>query len=259
MTRALLTDDDPPAFCLERPNGASAFLFACDHASARFPKVLGDLGVTAHERARHIAWDIGIAGVARELSRRLDACVVLQNYSRLVIDVNRPPRAPSSILTLSERTRVPGNEGLDEAELVRREREIFTPYHDCIREQLDERLRTQRATALCTLHSFTPRYLDVEREWHAGVLYNRDDRLARVLLEALRSEPALTVGDNQPYSASDSTDYTLVVHGERRGIPCVELEIRQDLIADEAGQIAWASRLARLLPAAYESALGVRY
>jgi predicted N-formylglutamate amidohydrolase len=257
MTRVLLTDGDPPAFCLERPDGASAYLFACDHASATFPKALGDLGLTTHERVRHIAWDIGIAGVARELSRRLDACVVLQNYSRLVIDANRPPRAPSSILTLSERTRVPGNEGLGEAAIAEREREIFAPYHDCIRERLDERLRAKRPTALCTLHSFTPSYLDVEREWHAGVLYNRDDRLARALLEALRSDPALAVGDNQPYSASDDTDYTLVVHGERRSIPCVELEIRQDLIADTAGQIAWAARLARLLPEAYESALGV--
>jgi predicted N-formylglutamate amidohydrolase len=259
MTRVLLRADEPQAFSLERSAGTSAYFLACDHASAAFPAALGDLGLDERARAQHIAWDIGIAGVTRLLSKQLDACAVLQNYSRLVIDANRPPRTPTSILTVSERTRIPGNEGLGEADLEQREREIFVPYHDCIRAQLDERLRAQRPTVLCTMHSFTPSFMDVGREWHVGVLYNRDTRIARALLDALRSDEALVVGDNQPYSASDATDYTLIVHGERRSIPCVELEIRQDLIADEAGQSAWATRLAKLLPNVYESGLGMPY
>ena len=255
MSRMLLRADEPAAFSLERSGGASAFFLTCDHASARFPAALGDLGLDERERARHIAWDIGIAGVTRQLSKQLDACAVLQNYSRLVIDANRPPRTPTSILAVSERTRIPGNEGLGETAIEQREGEIFVPYHDCIRAQLDERLRAKRPTVLCAMHSFTPSFMDVARQWHVGVLYNRDTRMAHALLDALRADPALVVGDNQPYSASDDTDYTMVVHGERRSIPCVELEIRQDLIADEAGQIAWATRLARLLPNAYDSAL----
>jgi predicted N-formylglutamate amidohydrolase len=259
MTRVLLQADEPEAYSLEHSAGSSAFFLACDHASATFPAALGDMGLDERERARHIAWDIGIAGVTRQLSKQLDACAVLQNYSRLVIDANRPPRTPTSILAVSERTRIPGNEGLSEADIEQREREIFIPYHDCIRAQLDERLRAQRPTVLCAMHSFTPSFMDVGREWHVGVLYNRDTRIAHALLDALRSDEALVVGDNEPYSASDATDYTMIVHGEHRSIPCVELEIRQDLIEDEAGQIAWATRLAQLLPNVYERALNKPY
>jgi predicted N-formylglutamate amidohydrolase len=259
MTRALLHTDEPAAFSLERAAGRSAWLLVCDHASATIPRALGDLGVSANERTRHIAWDIGAAGVTRKLAERLDACAVLQSYSRLVIDANRPPRAPTSIVTVSERTRVPGNEGLSEAQISEREREIFTPYHDCIRDRMDERLLAKRPTALCSVHSFTASFMDVARAWHVGVLYNREARIARALLELLREDPSLVVGDNQPYSASESTDYTIVTHGERRNLPCVELEIRQDLISDPAGQAAWAERLAHLLPKAYERGLGIPY
>jgi predicted N-formylglutamate amidohydrolase len=242
---------DPPAFRVERPAGASPFFLTCDHASQRLPARLGTLGLSEEELGRHIAWDLGIAGVARRLSARLDAFLIEQGTSRLAIDANRPPGAPDSIVSRSDGTSIPGNQGLSPEEVARRVREIFRPYHDRIAEALDERDRAGRITVLVTLHSFTPSLDGVARPWHAGVLYQRDPRLAHRLLALLRAEPGLVVGDNQPYAASDATDYTLVVHGERRGLPHVELELRQDLISDEAGQALWAARLAVLLERAF--------
>jgi predicted N-formylglutamate amidohydrolase len=247
----LLRADDPPAFCCERSAGASDYVLTADHASRRLPASLGDLGVASEALTTHIAWDVGIAEVARRVSERLDACLILQSYSRLVIDANRTPRTAQSIVTLSERTRVPGNQELTQSDIERREREIFFPYHQCIQEALDQRSARERPIALCSLHSFTPSFHGVARPWQIGVLYNRDARLGHALLELLREDPALVVGDNQPYAVSDETDYTVVVHAERRGIPYVEIEIRQDLITGEAGQVSWAERLADLLPRIY--------
>ena len=131
-----------------------------------------------------------------------------------------------------------------------RAREIFAPYHDAIARQLDERKRAGRRTVLISLHSFTPVYGGLARPWQVGVLYNRDAAFARVLLDLLRGERDLTVGDNEPYTVDDETDYTIPVHGEQRGIPHVAIEIRQDLIGAEDGQRLWADRLAKLLPMA---------
>jgi predicted N-formylglutamate amidohydrolase len=141
--------------------------------------------------------------------------------------------------------------GRAQAEL--RAREIFHPYHDQIRHELDRRREMRRPSILVAVHSFTPVFLDIARPWHVGVLFNRDPRLADPLLRLLRDEGDLVVGCNQPYAVSDLSDYSIVQHGERRGIPHVELEIRQDLIADDAGQIAWADRFSRLLTAACQS------
>jgi predicted N-formylglutamate amidohydrolase len=243
----LLCDDDPPVYALERPGGSSPVLLVCDHAGRAIPRMLGDLGVSQQELATHVAWDLGIAGLGRRLSARLDAFLIQHCYSRLVIDVNRPPGSAESIVTLSERTRVPGNAGLSPAQVQQRREELFEPYHRRIREELERRVRDPRASVLVALHSFTPRYMDVARRWHAGVLYGRDPRLGRALLEELRSDASLVVGDNEPYAVSDETDFTIVAHGERRGIPHVELEIRQDLLADDEGQERWSERLAAAL------------
>ena len=164
--------------------------------------------------------------------------------------MNRPPGVPSSISTRSEDTDIPGNLDVDAADAARRRHELFDPYHDRIEDELERRAAAGLATVLVTVHSFTPVYAGFVRPWHAGVLYQRDARLARPLLELLAAEGDLVVGDNEPYAVADDTDYAVVVHGERRGIPHVELEMRQDLIEDEAGQEAWAARLARLLPTA---------
>ena len=228
----------------------SPFLITCDHAGRQLPRSLGSLGLPESELSRHIAWDIGAAGVARFLAAELGAFVILQTYSRLVIDCNRPLGVPSSIATLSEETVIPGNRNIGPEDAERRARAIFTPYHDRIRDELERRARTQQPTVLVAMHSFTPIYKGIARPWHVGILYNRDARLPHALLGLLKRDPALEVGDNEPYAVSDTSDYGVIEHGERRGIPYVEIEIRQDLVSDEAGQIGWARRFAGLLPEA---------
>ena len=248
----LLDPDEPPPFTVEHAEGASPFFLTADHAGRLLPQRLGDLGVSAAERERHIAWDIGIAGVSRRLAGKLDAFLILQTYSRLAIDCNRSPGVPSSICILSELTEIPGNRDLSPAQREMRIRELFEPYDRRIAAELDRRKAAARPTVLIAMHSFTPVFKGTARPWHVGVLYHRDPRFAQIVMDVLRSEGDLVVGDNEPYSISDETDYGVPVHGERRGLPHVELEIRQDLILDEAGQTAWAERLARLLPQAYD-------
>jgi predicted N-formylglutamate amidohydrolase len=249
-TETLLAADEPAPVIDYRPAGGSPFLLVCDHAGRRIPRRLHDLELNEAERTRHVAWDIGIEGVARALADRLDATLIMQPYSRLVIDCNRPPGSPTSIAPTSEATRVPGNENVSAHEAELRLREIFTPYHQSIARHLDARQSAGRRTILISLHSFTPSYHGVARPWQAGVLYHRYRALAAALLAQLRGERDLVVGDNEPYAVSDDTDYTIPVHGEQRGIPHVAIEIRQDLIAEESGQRQWAERLAALLPRA---------
>jgi predicted N-formylglutamate amidohydrolase len=246
----LLSPDDVDPFDVQGVDGRSPFFIICDHAGRAIPRSLGSLGLSEEQLATHIAWDIGAAGVARRLGASLGAYTVCQRYSRLVIDCNRPLGAADSIAPRSERTLIPGNQTVGPDAAQERAREIFHPYHDEIGRALDERAAKGRLTILVAMHSFTPVFLDVPRPWHVGVLYNRDARLANPLLRALRDEGDLVVGDNEPYAVGDLTDYSIVHHGERRGLPHVELEIRQDLIADGQGQDGWAARLARLLSVA---------
>lgn len=249
-TSNLLGPGDPAAFELSRLNSASPFLLIADHAGRAIPAALGALGLSPTDLDRHIAWDIGIAGLAERLSEQLDATLIKQNYSRLVIDCNRPLNAPDSIAALSESTSIPGNEQVSEQQRAQRIGEIFQPYHQAISETLAARAAAKQATLLISLHSFTPVYKGFVRPWHAGVLYHRDVRLAAVLLNLLRAEGDLVVGDNEPYAVSDATDYSIPVYGEQGGLLHVEIEIRQDLIESERGQLVWAERLARLLPLA---------
>jgi predicted N-formylglutamate amidohydrolase len=248
---ALLEPDEPDPVTLDNEAGDSVFFLTCEHAGRAFPRRLGTLGLLEAETLRHIAWDIGIGAVGRKLSRLLNAAVILQTYSRLVIDCNRDPNVPTSIPEISENTEIPGNRGLDEAERAARVDAIFRPYHNAIAAALDRRTAANRASVLVALHSFTPVFKGAPRPWHVAVLFNRDPRLAHALAQLLRAEGDLMVGENEPYQVSDLSDYTVPVHGERRGLPHVEIEIRQDLIADPAGQKGWAERLARLLPAAH--------
>ncbi len=247
----LLGPDEPSPAILTNKSGPSLFFFTCDHGGRAFPRRLGRLGISEPDTFRHIAWDIGIAEVGRQLAATLDAALIVQTYSRLVIDCNRDPAVASSIPEISEDTAIPGNSGLSTAARTQRREAIFRPYHDQIAAALDARDALGRPSVLVALYSFTPVFRGVSRPWHVGVLFNRDARLARPLLELLRAEGDLVVGENEPYRVTDLTDYTVPVHGERRGLPHVEIEIRQDLIAEPAGQRAWAERLARLLPAAH--------
>jgi predicted N-formylglutamate amidohydrolase len=246
----LLTPNEPAALTIERPEGGSDFLLVCDHASRSIPRALGSLGLDDAHLASHVAWDIGAAGVARHMSSLLDATLILQNYSRLVIDCNRPPGSATSIPVQSEYARVTGNDGLMAGSARERAAAIFTPYHDAVSGVLDRRRDAGRRTLLVAVHSFTPVYLGKARPWHAGLMFRHDRRLGVALLELLRADAALCVGDNEPYAISDTTDYTLPFHGESRGLAHVGIEIRQDLLADETGQQSWAGRLAKLLSSA---------
>jgi predicted N-formylglutamate amidohydrolase len=251
MPDSLLAADEPAPVTVHNENGRSRFLIVADHAGNSMPRALCQLGVPEAERERHIAWDIGIAGLCRVVADALDATLVQQNYSRLVIDCNRTPGSETSILEISELTPIPGNMGLSEGQKVARMREIFRPYHDRIEAELDWRRQAGRPTALIAMHSFTPVFKGVARPWHVGVLYNRDPRFAHFLMALLKHEEGLVVGDNAPYSVTDASDYTIPVHGERRGLHHVAVEVRQDLIADDKGQCGWGPLLARLLAQAY--------
>jgi predicted N-formylglutamate amidohydrolase len=252
----LLAADEPPPFIESGLQGRSNFVIVVDHASRRIPRRLNDLGLPESELLRHIAWDIGALGVARQVAAALDAPLVAQNYSRLVIDCNRDPEVPTSIPRVSESTDIPGNQELSDADIAVRRAEIFEPYHRRIRALLDERAAAGRTTILVAQHSMTNIYLGVQREMHAAVLYNRDRRFAGLMLDRLRREAGLSIGDNQPYFVSDATDYTIPRHGEARGLPHVEIEIRQDLVADDAGQAEWARRITRALQDAEHVFLG---
>jgi predicted N-formylglutamate amidohydrolase len=242
----LAEKQDVPPVHENNTGSASPWFLTCDHYGREIPIGLGDLGLPESERARHIAWDVGIAGVADRLANHLGAHLIAQRYSRLVIDCNRPPSAPTSIPGVSEATIIPGNQGLSgEAAAVRRQA-IFDPYHARIADVIERRQRDQVPTLLVSLHSFTPVYAGCVRPWHIGTLYQRDTRLPALLLEMLRGEADLVVGDNEPYAVSDETDYTIPVHAEARGLIHTGIEIRQDLIAEPAGQQHWADRLARL-------------
>jgi predicted N-formylglutamate amidohydrolase len=256
INNRLLTLDDPHPVSVERPEGTSPFFLTCDHAGNRIPGRLGSLGVADDELRRHIAWDLGAAEVSRDLSARLDAILVLQTYSRLVIDCNRATDRPDSIATISEHTEIPGNRNLHPDQAAARAREIFQPYHDTIVRTLDARRAGGRDSVLVCVHSFTPVYKGDRRPWHLGLLYNRDARLARILEGLMAEDPDLCIGDNRPYAISDETDYTIPVHGERRGIPHIEIEIRHDLIETADGQRRWAERLEGWLTTALDRLRG---
>jgi predicted N-formylglutamate amidohydrolase len=245
-TDQLLGEGDIPPVHEVNAKGASPFLLIADHYGRVLPRALSDLGVAESELTRHIAWDIGIGGVADRLAKMLDAHLVAQRYSRLVIDCNRPPGAVSSIPVISEATAIHRNEGISEHEREARRREIFEPYHHRIDAVINGRLHDKRPIVLVSLHSFTPVYAGVARPWHIGALYNRDTVLPQLLLKHLRRQGDLVVGDNEPYAVNDLTDYTIPVHGEARGLITTGIEIRQDLIADQSGQQQWAERLARV-------------
>jgi predicted N-formylglutamate amidohydrolase len=255
----LLAADEPPAFAASGREGRSNFVIVVDHASSRIPRRLGNLGLAPAELLRHIAWDIGALAVARRVAEALDAPLVAQNYSRLVIDCNRDPSVASSIPVAGESIAIPGNIGLPPEEVSARRREIFDPYHAHVSALLDERLSAGRPTILIAQHSMTNLFKGERRRMHAAVLYNRDRRFAGLVLDALRREVDVHIADNEPYFVSDATDYTIPRHGEARGLPHVEIEVRQDLVGHEAGQAAWARRLTAALQEAERHLLaGVR-
>lgn len=252
-TRLLDADDGEPAI-VTNSGASSPFLLLGDHAGRGIPTRLADLGLSGADLNRHIACDIGVDGLGRELAARLDATFIAQRYSRLVIDCNRDPARPDSIPAESDATAIPGNRDLSDGDRRARIAEVFAPYHARIAAELDARAARGLPTLVVALHSFTPAMQGVARPWAFGVLHLGDSPFSDAMLAALRAEPdAPVVGDNAPYQMDD-VDFTVPRHAIGRGLDYVELEVRQDLLADPAGQQAVADRLARILPDA-----GARY
>lgn len=244
--------DWPPAIEIVNEHGSSDVVLLCEHASAHVPEEYNRLGLSETELHRHIGWDIGAAAVTRHLAELLDAPAFLGTYSRLLIDLNRPPEVsenganvPASIPLRSERTDIPGNVGIGADEIARRRARIFDPYHAFVASHLDQRPTT--GTRLVTIHSFTPLYMDEKRPWHCGVLFNKSWRFAERILCVLGAEEGLVLGANVPYTISEDADYAIPVHGEGRGLDSVLIEIRQDLISDDQTARQWAERLAKAL------------
>jgi predicted N-formylglutamate amidohydrolase len=236
-----------PVARIENARGRSPILLICEHASRDLPSRYGTLGLGAAELESHIAWDPGALGVARGLSRLLDAPLIHAAVSRLVLDLNRDPSAPDSIAALSERTAIPGNLDLDPAERARRVRDVYEAFHGRVDEFMKAPAAAGQIRAVVSMHSFTPIYRGVQRPWEIGLIFDRDERLARSVEAGLKRDASLNVGMNEPYSPADRVFHTLERHAERRGLAPLMIEIRNDLIRTEDGQASWANRLAPLL------------
>ena len=239
--------DDPSPVYVTNPGGACPLLLIGDHAGRAIPRRLDGLGLTPADMDTHIAWDIGVAGLGERLADRLDACFIRQTYSRLVIDCNRRPGAPAAMPEFSDGVTIPGNLGLDAETQAARRAEIYQPYQDAIAAELDR--RAGRPTILVSLHSFTPVMQGFVRPWRMGVLHRNDSVFSNRVLALLQGELGDAAGDNEPYRM-DETDNTVPLHADPRGLDYLELEVRQDLIAEAGGQDEIADLLARLLLAA---------
>ena len=243
--RALIGPGDPPVLEILNRQGQAPLQLVSDHASAAVPAVLGNLGLDRQHFQRHIAYDIGAARVTRLLAGEIDAPAVLAGYSRLVIDLNRPPGHPESILEASDGTRIPANQGLSEAAQEERMTRLFEPYHDAIHESLARLWRRGKPPLLLSIHSFSPDFGDDHRPWDIGVLWNRDPRIARPMIEKLGAL-GLHVGDNLPYSGLDLA-YTIDLHGTAAGLANCVVEINQDQVTDTEGVERWAGILAEVM------------
>lgn len=231
-------------FDLIVPENPSRWLITCDHATNRVPEWIngGDLGLPAAEMERHIAYDIGADGVTRRMANALDARAVLSNFSRLVIDPNRGEHDPTLVMRISDGAIIPANRHATEADKEDRLNRLYRPYHNALAD-----LAAQRDdTVICAVHSFTPQMQGKPpRPWEIGILYAEDDRLARPMIAACEAQ-GWCVGDNAPYIGYFPGD-AIDTHATPHARPNVLIELRQDLIADAAGQALWADRLAPIL------------
>jgi len=248
----LIDENDPAPYRALNTAGDPKFLLICDHASHAVPAHMARLGLSETELTRHIGWDIGAAEVTGHLTKLLNAPAFLAGYSRLLIDCNRPLTSPTSIPAVSDKTPVPANQGITEDEATARADACYWPYHNAIAAHLDALVAKDRVPLIVAVHSFTPEMDAFARPWQVGLLYEHDDRLVAPLHEAfVRLKPGIVIGDNEPYAIRGPSDYSIPQHGQARGLPHIELEIRQDLIGHAAGAHEWAALIAAALTDVY--------
>jgi predicted N-formylglutamate amidohydrolase len=245
--RPLIGRDDPAPFVVIEEHGAAPALLVCDHASRAFPRALQRLGLDELPSWQHIAWDIGAGELARGLAHALEAPAVLAGYSRLVVDCNRAPGDAEAFRIESDGWAIPGNQQLSDDERRVRLASFFDPYHEAVAAMLAGFRSRGVVPLLIAVHSFSPTLAGQQRPWHAGVLWNRDEGNAQRLLTALRAQPGLVIGDNEPYSGKHPANFTIDHHANENGLPHVCIEVRQDLLGSPAGIERWVRLLARIL------------
>lgn len=231
---ALLAPDEPPPFYVMHAESTQPILLVCDHAACAFPASLGDMGLDPFARRCHLAIDIGAGSLTEYLADRLGVTAVLAQYSRLVVDCNRDLMDPSVFLAYGDGILVPGNNNLRQSAKDARANEIYWPYHAAVEAQVERLLDAGSPPAFVSIHSFTPVLNGEARSCEIGILWDKDQGLRNIFLDDFR-EAGFVVGDNEPYSGKAPADYTIDNHAESRGLPCVGIEIRQDLINDPAG------------------------
>lgn len=243
----ILTAAEGVVVTVENASGKSPVLLVCEHASSKLPASLGSLGLPVDALTAHIAWDPGALAVARKLSARFDATLVFQNISRLAYDCNRPPESPDAMPAVSEVFEIPGNRNIEPAERQARVDEIYRPWQRQLRETIAARRAAGRKTAIVTIHTFTPVYKGVPRSVEIGILHDHDTRLADEMLARGGTGSRFVVARNEPYGPKDGVTHTLIEHGLANGLLNVMIEIRNDLVNDEAGQEVVAGFLAELI------------
>jgi predicted N-formylglutamate amidohydrolase len=246
VSRTIASADGGEAYEIIAGAADGGVLVVADHASSAMPFEYGALGMPPGELKRHIAYDIGVDGMARAMAARLRCPAVLARFSRLLIDPNRGDDDPTRVMRLSDGAIVPGNAAVDAAEVERRAARFTLPYHHAVSDTLDRMTMTGAIPAVVSLHSFTPVLKGHARPWHVGVLWDNDPRLPLPLLDALRSDPSLIVGDNEPYDGALEGD-TMSRHCTSRGLVHALIEVRQDLIAHDPDARRWGEMLAALL------------
>jgi predicted N-formylglutamate amidohydrolase len=221
----------------------AGLLLLCDHAVNTLPEDYGSLGLPATQLARHIAYDIGAAAVTRHVARILGVPAICTRFSRLLIDPNRGLDDPTLIMRIADGAVIPGNRHLDAADRDRRVAHYYEPYHQQIDALIEQCSAAGVPPVLLSIHSFTDNWKGVPRPWHAAVLWDRDYRFSVPLLDALRADKRLVVGENEPYDGKLAGD-CMWQHGTRRGLAHTILEVRQDLIAEPEGQLEWGELIA---------------
>jgi predicted N-formylglutamate amidohydrolase len=240
-----MSEPSSPVYDIQHADSENPLLLTVDHASRYIPESYGNLGLEDHAVLyRHIAWDIGIEDVSKRLAEKLGATAIFARFSRLLLDANRYPDNPAITPAISDGVEIPANQGITETEKARRIETWFKPYHAAINELIEKKAAAHEEPLLISMHSFTPVMNEFERPWHIGVLWDNDPRIALPLLDILRRNSSIVVGDNEPYSARDPLGYTMNEHGTNRGIANVAIEIRQDLIDTHQGAEKWASIMA---------------